>query len=72
MRQAESAPRRLVGRLIAGPSRGNLDVFLRPAIGLIAVDMVIAVVCAFSFGHAGNTVCRVQGRLRGRDMPAAG
>ena len=39
---------------------------------LIADDMECDVVCAFSFGHAGNAVCRVQGRLRGRDMPAAG
>ena len=39
---------------------------------LIADDMECDVVCAFSLGHAGNAVCRVQGRLRGQDMPAAG
>jgi len=38
----------------------------------IAAFLVIAVVYAFTFGHAGDVVCRVHGRLRGRGMPAAG
>ena len=39
----------------------------------VSADGIVSeVVCAVSFGHAGITVCRVHGRLRGRDMPAAG
>lgn len=40
----------------------------------VIVDGIVSevVVSAFSFSRAGNAVCRVHGRLRGRDMPAAG
>jgi hypothetical protein len=39
---------------------------------ITVVILSITIVCVFCFGCASNTVCRVQGRLRGRDVPAAG
>jgi hypothetical protein len=39
---------------------------------VIADGVVVAVSSVFSMGRTDKAVCRVQGRLRGRDMRAAG
>ena len=55
-----------------GPVKDDYERYCPIYDWVTVVSLSIAIVCVFCFGCASNTVCRVQGRLRGRDVPAAG